>query len=287
MLARAAMTADHLPAAQSIFLSRLIDVHTRQPGARSQGRTKGPSSVSGDGPSNRTLFPIIGRNKSPHNDQSMSSHGVSRETSVPSIVQPDDSASAQRLPKALNFEAFGQMLDQDQGRSVWPPMLSPAWSPFRPTQDQPAGTNQIVATSDTYGGSSGMDWMSDDLSHNDTNNMPAVTDHSSSISLQYTPSNHPFDPFSTSATAAEPRPYPLPRAGVPIADPLTDATSGTIDQRNWITGMSDYDVTSVPVPGAALGLGMSLYGIGEDDLVFTQDSFWRSLIDSEPAPALV
>ena len=68
MLGRAAMTPDHLPASQSVFISRLIEVKSTEP-----------------------------------------QH------------QPDA-----LIPAPIDFEAFGNSLDQDTSKTLWPPMPSPS-----------------------------------------------------------------------------------------------------------------------------------------------------------------
>ena len=64
MLARAAMVPDHLPASQSVFLSRLIEAKAHEP------------------------------------------------TRDPAIF----------VPEAIDFEAFGQAIAEDQTKTLWPPM---------------------------------------------------------------------------------------------------------------------------------------------------------------------
>ncbi len=99
MLARAAMVSDHLPASQSVFLSRLIDVKTHEP-------ARDP-----------TIF----------------------------------------IPQPIDFEAFGQSINEDQYKTLWPPMPGSSFEgsivPAQPRQEngnRPMDLSSWVAQNQTY-----------------------------------------------------------------------------------------------------------------------------------------
>lgn len=88
MLARAAMTPDHLPASQSVFLSRLIQVRSRPPRHRS---------------SEHTLY------------------GNERELGASAATGQSDQTLSFDFGE-IDFEAFGLSVTADETRTVWPPL---------------------------------------------------------------------------------------------------------------------------------------------------------------------
>ena len=133
MLARAAMTPDHLPASQSMFLSRLIEV----------------------------------------------------KSSVAKPIQE---------PEPIDFQAFGQSIDNDTSKTLWPPM------------PEPGSTSTTMAPA--------------------TN--PTLLENSN--------------------------------AG---------ASLNVLDLSTWAQQNESF-----PVPGAALGLGAGNNFWQDQDIMFSQDSFW-------------
>ena len=97
LLGRAAVTPDHMPAGQSVLLNRLIQVKMDQHYGRSSSGRECDNSVD-----DRSKSPIIVSHGNRRND----------EQDVDQMIDP----------AFMTFEAFGQILDRDQGRSVWPPV---------------------------------------------------------------------------------------------------------------------------------------------------------------------
>lgn len=165
MLARSAMTPDHLPASQSVFLSKLIDVKSAEIPTRQ--------------------------------------------------FQPQG-----YLPEMIDFEAFGQSLEGDQSKTLWPP------APFNFDLSSFATMQPSVAqTLDNNGTSSSMQL------NPATNHMPGTT-------------------------------------GID-----TQRTDPPMDLDGWVAA------NQFPMPGLSLGMGSSF---GQDDLMFTQDSFWKSIFEGQP-----
>jgi hypothetical protein len=164
MLARSAMNPDHLPALQSVFLSRLIDVKSAE---------------------------------------------------IPtSLVQQA------YLPEMIDFEAFGQSLEGDQSKTLWPP------APFNFDMASFAANPPVAAhVSQSIG--------------------PPASGN-----------------VNTGAIA-----------------PIVPAPSGEqggdlpMDLNGWVAA------NQFPMPGLSLGMGSSF---GQDDLMFTQDSFWKSIFEGQP-----
>jgi hypothetical protein len=163
ILARSAMTPDHLPASQSTFLSRLIEVKSAEiPVTQSQ--------------------PVY-------------------------------------LPEMIDFEAFGQSLEGDQSKTLWPPApYNFDLSSFPSQAVQPHGRNDPVFSGDTT-------------------------------------SMH-FDRSEASNTG-----------------------NGSGDSGNVPTDLSGWVAANqFPMPGLSLGMGSNF---GQDDLMFTQDSFWKSIFEGQ------
>jgi hypothetical protein len=159
MLARSAMNPDHLPASQSVFLSRLIEVKSAE----------APTS---------------------HYQQAYS-------------------------PEMIDFEAFGQSLEGDQSKTLWPPApfsfdlaSNPGIPPSAPGQSMSGSTHSAT----TNFGSQALRTVGDNQ-----NGMPT-------------------------------------------------------DLNGWVAA------NQFPMPGLSLGMGSSF---GQDDLMFTQDSFWKSIFEGQ------
>jgi hypothetical protein len=162
MLARSAMNPDHLPASQSVFLTRLIEVKSAE-------------------------APV----------------GHRQQTS---------------LPEMIDFEAFGQSLEGDQSKTLWPP------APYH-----------FDLTS--YSG------------------LPTSVPHATGMhqSIQSTSGDTAPGQVPTSTNGEN-------QNGVPT------------DLNGWVAA------NQFPMPGLSLGMGSSF---GQDDLMFTQDSFWKSIFEGQ------
>jgi hypothetical protein len=165
MLARSAMTPDHLPASQSVFLSRLIEVKSAE---------------------------------------------------IPtSQFQPQG-----YLPEMIDFEAFGQSLEGDQSKTLWPP------APFNFDLTSLAAIQPPLAQH--------------------------LGDNGPSLSGQLNPA----------------------LAQMPVnSGPESHSTNPPMDLDGWVAA------NQFPMPGLSLGMGSSF---GQDDLMFTQDSFWKSIFEGQP-----
>jgi len=161
MLARSAMTPDHLPAFQSAFLSRLIEVK------------------SAEMPNRHQQQPFI--------------------------------------PEMIDFEAFGQSLEGDQSKTLWPP------APF-----------------------------SFDLS-NFTGNQASSSDYPGALNKMTRDPNNSLSARAASTSSGH----------------LTAPT----DLNEWVAA------NRFPMPGLSLGMGSNF---GQDDLMFTQDSFWKTIFEGQP-----
>jgi len=62
--------------------------------------------------------------------------------------------------------------------------------------------------------------------------------------------------------------------------PQGQASSGDQNQDNMPTDLNGWVAANqFPMPGLSLGMGSSF---GQDDLMFTQDSFWKSIFEGQP-----
>ena len=159
MLARSAMNPDHLPASQSVFLRRLIEVKSAE--------------------------------------------------------APTSTYHQAYLPEMIDFEAFGQSLEGDQSKTLWPPAplnFDLASHPGVPTHLQPsAGISRTQQNGDDTG-------------------------------------------------------------RVSARDETGQIGSMPTDLNGWVAA------NQFPMPGLSLGMGSSF---GQDDLIFTQDSFWKSIFEGQ------
>ncbi|WVQ95847.1 hypothetical protein IAU59_002946 [Kwoniella sp. CBS 9459] len=162
------------------------------------------------------------------------------------VTQRDTASSSSQVAdpeRPLNLEAFGHLLDQDQGRSVWPPLPDSAWesSSTYPAQEPPLAhdDNGSQVFPITSSGRSGFDpW----------NLLAPGGDKSTTLGS---------DPFGTTKADKE------------------RSDSEPKDLHSWVSRLNDTQ-DSVYVPAAAIGTGL------QNDLLFTQDSFWRSILEGLP-----
>lgn len=161
MLARSAMNPDHLPASQSVFLRRLIEVKSAEAPTRTYQQSY--------------------------------------------------------LPEMIDFEAFGQSLEGDQSKTLWPP------APFN---FDLASYSSIPPSAQRAASTSG-----------------ASSSERTNLARQASATNGD-DPNTTMPT----------------------------DLNGWVAA------NQFPLPGLSLGMGSSF---GQDDLMFTQDSFWKSIFEGQ------
>jgi hypothetical protein len=153
------MTPDHLPASQSVFLSRLIEVKSAE-------------------------VPIR------HQQQAF-------------------------VPEMIDYEAFGQSLEGDQSKTLWPP------APFN------YDLSNFIVNQPPMGDMT----MAPDQGLNGPNTM--------------------------------------------VGQPATGSSglsSLPADLNEWVAA------NQFPMPGLSLGMGSNF---GQDDLMFTQDSFWKSIFEGQ------
>ncbi|WVF68280.1 hypothetical protein IAT40_003045 [Kwoniella sp. CBS 6097] len=152
--------------------------------------------------------------------------------------------------RSLNLEAFGHLLNRDQGRSVWPPLPDSAWDPPLFLSDQSSSL--------------------------------ANTDAQAALPVQLTTSRHEFDPLdlllSQRALAAH-HGHPL-QTEIDASDASRADNEHSVpepkDLHSWVNRLTEGQ-DSVYVPAAAIGTGL------QHDLLFTQDNFWRSILEGLPA----
>jgi hypothetical protein len=160
MLARSAMNPDHLPASQSAFLRRLIEVKSAE--------------------------------------------------------APTSTYQQAYSPEMIDFEAFGQSLEGDQSKTLWPP--APFNFELASHPAVPPRTHQATTSSGLHQSENGIETR---VSPN------GETGHSGSMPT---------------------------------------------DLNGWVAA------NQFPMPGLSLGMGSSF---GQDDLIFTQDSFWKSIFEGQ------
>lgn len=200
MLARSAMTPDHLPASQSVFLSRLIEVKSAEPQR---------------------------------------------------YLQPQQ-AQQGFVPEMIDFEAFGQSLEGDQTMTQWPPApfnfdLSSFAAPVAGAGSSMEGqTNNVGLSQHSHGGGH-------QPQHTGAGGMTA-----------------PANGMIGSGGAA---------AGVGSNGPANAATTASSTMSSLPTDLDGW-VAATQFPMSGLSLGM--FGGGQDDLLFTQDSFWKSIFEGQP-----
>lgn len=148
------------------------------------------------------------------------------------------------VPEMIDFEAFGQSLEGDQSKTQWPP------APFN-----------FDLSSFTIPQPQGQDQNQNRMGH-DT--MPPLGDRTlsgMSMSNGMMSNNNNNAPIGNTAT------------GSSSGNPMSGSSMPT-DLDGWVAA-----TTQFPMPGLSLGMGSNF---GQDDLMFTQDSFWKSIFEGQP-----
>lgn len=150
------------------------------------------------------------------------------------------------MPEMIDFEAFGQSLEGDQSKTQWPPAPFnfdlSSFTSIPQNQDQ-IGRDTSVRYQDGQNQSSG-----------------------GGMSI---PNGHDMVGINTTNNAPA-----VNNATVSSSGNSNSMSNLPTDLDGWVAA-----TTQFPMPGLSLGMGSNF---GQDDLLFTQDSFWKSIFEGQP-----
>ncbi|WRT67273.1 uncharacterized protein IL334_004240 [Kwoniella shivajii] len=213
MLSRAVAANDNVPDGHSIFLTKLIDAKSAQLANSLSSGSRSQADIS-------SSIPPLG--------------GLHHE-GTNQVVEPHNRVLP---PKMMDFEAFGDMLNQDQGRSVWPPLPS-------------SGTNAFSAYLDSV-----LPVSSEELNQSQPYDADLSRDDGSLSKV-------PDFPLTSTSIGTDSM---QPNMTVPH------------DVRSWVAlqmGSSHHTETTI---SPSIGLP----GSGGLESLYTQENFWRNLLDGIP-----
>lgn len=168
---------------------------------------------------------------------------LSRLIEVKSAEMPLANMAQQTfMPEMIDFEAFGQSLEGDQSKTQWPP------APF----------------------------------NFDLSNFPSIPQNQDQVGRDTSVRYQDGQNQSSGGGISMPDRNGSTNNNAPAANNATAPSSGNsnsmsnlpTDLDGWVAA-----TTQFPMPGLSLGMGSNF---GQDDLMFTQDSFWKSIFEGQP-----
>lgn len=158
------------------------------------------------------------------------------------------------MPEMIDFEAFGQSLEGDQSKTQWPP------APFNFDLSSFASIPQSQSNSHNLMGHDNQLGQEQDQANNQIlNGVPMTSglmtgNAGGGSNDNGNGSNNNINTVNTETSSGNTSNLPT-------------------DLDGWVAA------TQFPMPGLSLGMGSNF---GQDDLLFTQDSFWKSIFEGQP-----